>query len=157
MKMNLCPDKERLIAYRSGILNPAEQKLIEEHITQCKKCQRELKIELEIDKCLSTAFDPGPIEDSVIQRLRLDREISARIWWSYPVWVFLNTLAFLALGLGVWVIINQPYIISKLNDFVNLLPKNSNAIIMNVISILFLLMSLAFSFRKKFLRYLIEL
>ncbi|OPX18536.1 hypothetical protein BXT86_00660 [candidate division WOR-3 bacterium 4484_100] len=160
MKMNSCPDKARLIAYRLNILKPEEHRWIEAHIAECKKCQQMLKVEIEIDNFLSTPMDPGPIEDSVIQRLHLYQRIVPSPRWLYPAWIFLNTLVFIAVGIAIWAVLRtQSGNIFWLNDFIDLLRKGLNyklgAIIMNSIGLLFLLVSLIFAFREKFLRRLI--
>ena len=160
MRMNSCPDKERLIAYRLNILKPEEHRWIEAHIAECKKCQQMFKVEIEIDNYLSIPMNPGPIEDSVIQRLHLYHWIVSSPRWLHPAWIFLNTLIFIAVGITIWAILRtQSGYIFWLNDFIDLLKKGLNyklvAIIMNSIGFFFLLVSLIFAFREKILRRLI--
>ncbi len=109
MKMNSCPEKNELIAYRLDMLDHKERTLIEEHIAVCRHCRHAMEVESAIDKELSFKMDPGNIEDTVLRKLRVYRELRTRPWWSYPVYVFLNTLAGFGLVFGIWIFISNQF------------------------------------------------
>ena len=162
MKMNSCHHEYDLIAYRLNMLGQKERKLIEEHITGCEKCQRAMEIELEIDNELSRRMDPGNIEDVVLQRLRVYKEIKIRSWWQYPFRVFLNTLTGFAIGFGIWIFIgNQFNNISWLTDLINAagnnISANTSIYISSGLGVVSLLGGVLIAFRKSLIRFVTEL
>jgi hypothetical protein len=161
MKMNSCPSKSELIAYRLDMLSPEERKLIEQHIAVCPQCQHALQLEIEIDHDLGTLMDPGYIEDIVIRKLRVYSEMIVRAWWQYPLWIWLNTLAAFAIGFGIWIlIVNTRFeYLSWLRTLTTALETDMSsttiAYIICGLSIAFILANICFAFRKAIARHLV--
>ena len=150
MKMNSCPDKNDLIAYCLGMLGQNERKLIEEHVAACVRCRQAIQVESAIDKELSTKMDPGNIEDTIIQRLQVYKELRITSWWAYPLYVLLNTLAGFGLAFGIWIFTSN--IIIDRSFSLPVLVNNIDSYIGIGFSIVVLLAGFGFAFRRNFAR-----
>lgn len=148
--MSSCPGKNDLIAYCLGMLGQKERKLIEEHIAICQHCRQAIQVEIAIDKELSTRMDPGNIEDTILQRLQVYRELRTTSWWAYPLYVLLNTLAGFGLAFGIWIFIGN-LIIDRSFSY-PVLGNNIDSYIGIGLSVAVLLASFGFAFRRDFAR-----
>ncbi|MGB9721625.1 MAG: anti-sigma factor family protein [bacterium] len=149
--MNSCPEFERLIAYRLNLLADDERSLVENHLVECQKCQRKMAIEDEIDKELSVTFEPGSIEEKILTRLRLSRELKSKRSRFYTILTILNTILIVAIVLCLGIVINELWM--------NILPELHHTIvhkdtlgIVNAVALFFLFACLFFGFRKSILK-----
>ncbi len=148
--MNSCPEKKDLIAYCMDMLDQKKRKLIEEQAAICQHCRQVIQFESAIDKELSTRMDPGNIDDIILRKLRIYKDLRIRSWWFYPLYVFLNTLAGCALLFGIWISVSNQ--LGDRSFSFPILGDNTGSYIGIGISIAVLLAIFGFAFRRNLAR-----
>lgn len=81
MKMNSCPQSEKVVAYLLGALDAAGKMEFERHLESCAACRRELAVERSVEAEMAGPLDPGYIEARTMARLRLRQSEDTRSFW----------------------------------------------------------------------------
>lgn len=81
--MNCCPHAEKIVDYCLDELTGKGREEFERHLRSCELCQRELSIQRAVEDELSEKFDPGFVENRVMERLQLWQAQDARSFWLY--------------------------------------------------------------------------
>jgi hypothetical protein len=150
MKKNYCPQIEELILYRLNLLNSEEHRWIEEHLKTCQKCQREIKIEDEIEKELAIRLDPGAIETKVLRTLRFYKNCKGIRRDVSLLSLIFNSIFIVALSFCTSIVIEILWN-EILLPFKSIL-SNTWLISTSSISILFYLLCLFFGLRRIILK-----
>ncbi len=151
--MNSCPKIDKLIAYCLNLLEPSEYRLIEEHLKVCSHCQQKIEVEKIIEKELSTPFEPGEIENIVLQEYKIYKEFKTTMGIKYLLGRLLNSLLVIAITACFGILLNI--------FWVKIYPDIEKGILLkftpetaNLFSMIFLFACLLFAFRKKVLKFI---
>jgi hypothetical protein len=117
MKMNSCQHSDKVIDYMLGLLPPEQHKEFESHLTTCSACRREMKLESLITSEFEKTMEPGHIEQMVLAKLRLRREMNKGFSWGYAVRGAAYGLAAATLGF-VFIPPVLSFLIRALNDMI---------------------------------------
>ncbi|MEO0095929.1 MAG: hypothetical protein ABIL44_12715 [candidate division WOR-3 bacterium] len=153
MKKNSCPDINKLIENRLDLLSDNERGQIEKHLLKCQECQKKVAIESQIDKALSTNYDPGVIEDKVLMKLKVMKEIEHKNSWVFSFLTILYAFSVIAFVLLVGFLLNKIWLEAIPYISVALLKRETLTLI-NLFSISFLIVTLLYGFRKSICRYI---
>ncbi|UCC11155.1 MAG: zf-HC2 domain-containing protein [candidate division WOR-3 bacterium] len=85
MKMNSCQHSSKVVDYILGLLKPEELLEFETHLESCTVCRQEMKLEAMLTDEFEKGMNPGEIEQIVLAKLRLRREMNKGFSWGYAV------------------------------------------------------------------------
>ena len=122
MKMNSCPYSTKVVEYSLGLLKADEQKEFQTHLKQCAVCQREMKLEAVITDEFGKTMDPGHIENIVLAKLRLQRELNRGFSWGYAIRGIAYGMAAAILGI-VFIPPLLTFLINSLSHIVTTIPE----------------------------------
>ncbi len=83
--MNSCQHSEKILEYVLGLLPERENEEFKKHLQSCAVCQRELRVETNIEKELAVELQPGYIEERVHVKLALRQTLRVGFSWLYAL------------------------------------------------------------------------